>query len=214
MGVRPVPPSMGPQHVRCGMALLGHDAVVLVCPSMGPQHVRCGMLAMRKHEHGYENYLQWGRNMFVAECRPLWHDLHMHDYTFNGAATCSLRNAVAKSQGFLLICCPSMGPQHVRCGISIPIINRTKVKPFNGAATCSLRNAAKRMSFRHYRNRAFNGAATCSLRNAVRRYDLRRLRADPSMGPQHVRCGMRRLFDGVQNATWFLQWGRNMFVAE
>ena len=36
--------------------------------------------------------LQWGRNMFVAECRKIPLSYPDHPDPFNGAATCSLRN--------------------------------------------------------------------------------------------------------------------------
>ena len=36
-------PSMGPQHVRCGMTPDPVRTVHTEPPSMGPQHVRCGM---------------------------------------------------------------------------------------------------------------------------------------------------------------------------
>ena len=57
---------------------------------MGPQHVRCGMNLLAGRDTAYTR-LQWGRNMFVAECATL-HILNLLVITFNGAATCSLRN--------------------------------------------------------------------------------------------------------------------------
>ena len=58
---------MGPQHVRCGMLDGLARAERKGVPSMGPQHVRCGMV-MPGRGAAAAQYLQWGRNMFVAEC--------------------------------------------------------------------------------------------------------------------------------------------------
>ena len=114
-------PSMGPQHVRCGMVARGpaspspgspfngaatcslrndEQPGVPGCappePSMGPQHVRCGMMSER--------------------------GAHVRDGL------------------------PSMGPQHVRCGMcACPGRGRWRAASFNGAATCSLRNARKKL---------------------------------------------------------------------
>ena len=133
-------------------------------------------------------------------------------FSFNGAATCSLRNAEDKA-AINAYTDPSMGPQHVRCGmyawlqlsrdcwilqwgrnmfVAEWLAQMTRCleaySPFNGAATCSLRNENAATEF-YNKVMAFNGAATCSLRNAA--YGLFcLLGAPPSMGPQHVRCGM------------------------
>ena len=85
-----VHPSMGPQHVRCGMCLHGLMGVHALSPSMGPQHVRCGMHIPISDEIS-QRLLQWGRNMFVAEWNPRRANT-VFPVTFNGAATCSLRN--------------------------------------------------------------------------------------------------------------------------
>ena len=86
-------PSMGPQHVRCGMYMHPRQTPHLTeIPSMGPQHVRCGMVDGRVHIDAGRRRLQWGRNMFVAECRR-------------------------KYLGRPITNKPSMGPQHVRCGM-------------------------------------------------------------------------------------------------
>ena len=85
-------PSMGPQHVRCGMLTAAAHGSRKYHPSMGPQHVRCGMPIIRPGPFALFLILQWGRNMFVAEWwRPFMETLPT--YT------------------------PSMGPQHVRCGM-------------------------------------------------------------------------------------------------
>ena len=131
---------------------------------MGPQLVRCGM------------------SLSSLKTKLLY-------VPFNGAATCSLRNALPLPLRFCS--CDS----------------------FNGAATCSLRNGWNLRRHKHSVP-TFNGAATCSLRNAGRgdvelgallvpsmgpqlvrcgmvgHYQLRRFQRLPSMGPQLVRCGM------------------------
>ena len=84
-------PSMGPQLVRCGMSAGGPLLRLSGIPSMGPQLVRCGM------RRG-------------ARRRP------RTMRTFNGAATCSLRN-VRQRRPSCQTCWPSMGPQLVRCGM-------------------------------------------------------------------------------------------------
>ena len=113
----------------------------------------------------------------------------MQVLTFNGAATCSLRNAGARDGRVLYYAVPSMGPQHVRCGMVYALV-------ICGAAA-----------------RAFNGAATCSLRNDLVDEPPQRVGDAPSMGPQHVRCGMKDAGFLTVIKT-HLQWGRNMFVAE
>ena len=61
--------------------------------------------------------------------------------------------------------------------------------------------------------RRFNGAATCSLRKVAVRGRVGVLHRLASMGPQLVRCGkIEATGDSLQN-IW-LQWGRNLFVAE
>ena len=136
-------PSMGPQHVRCGMCLLAPCDHKGAYPSMGPQHVRCGMRISGLERSKAGKRLQWGRNMFVAEClrrrrrlqglaRPfngaatcsLRNEHHAlrgrgHIWSFNGAATCSLRNAEQTDAEMVNVYFPSMGPQHVRCGMCI-----------------------------------------------------------------------------------------------
>ena len=94
VGPRRSGPSMGPQHVRCGMRDHPGAHAHSRAPSMGPQHVRCGMplpartprrqstsfngaatCSLRNEVDGLGSLaraerLQWGRNMFVAECHP------------------------------------------------------------------------------------------------------------------------------------------------
>ena len=83
---------------------------------MGPQLVRCGKLCHPPIAFYNVQYLQWGRNLFVAESWRIWTAGDPAGGTFNGAATCSLRkvslNALLPADYRL----PSMGPQLVRCG--------------------------------------------------------------------------------------------------
>ena len=159
-------PSMGPQLVRCGMSFRhywtagnasclqwGRNLFVAECPraddrriphpqpSMGPQLVRCGMPYRSAASGEGCPCLQWGRNLFVAECPSLLRSPGTFSRTFNGAATCSLRNVHIQSNSisqlyilqwgrnlFVAECGrrvalqghqgePSMGPQLVRCGM-------------------------------------------------------------------------------------------------
>ena len=61
--------------------------------SMGPQLVRCGMLRLCA-DCKVAYALQWGRNLFVAECAHRIHAIGIEADGFNGAATCSLRNDI------------------------------------------------------------------------------------------------------------------------
>ena len=229
--------SMGPQLVRCGMSELTQIIHGLTVASMGPQLVRCGMeyilwglcvfitvlqwgrnlfvaeCASGRRVAASSYSLQWGRNLFVAECGQSPCRAAAGNARFNGAATCSLRNDAILTRPFILINMlqwgrnlfvaecrifatgkkyegdASMGPQLVRCGMTFcPIWGGAASACFNGAATCSLRNAAGFLI--HCPTiQGFNGAATCSLRNAV---------------PASVSI----------EALARLQWGRNLFVAE
>ena len=61
---------MGPQLVRCGMVAAQYEhAVADPVASMGPQLVRCGMWGQASTMDIETILLQWGRNLFVAECR-------------------------------------------------------------------------------------------------------------------------------------------------
>ena len=203
---------MGPQHVRCGMLFWGAICASLYLPSMGPQHVRCGM---HRAASGIADStaLQWGRNMFVAECGPLYTARAAAARSFNGAATCSLRNDRAlPRRGKADV--PSMGPQHVRCGMPHGLVAACDlVHSFNGAATCSLRNAWQPIRRHRLRRNPFNGAATCSLRNA-QTWGQRGRPAAPFNGA--ATCSLRNVLQYSQpTQRWLiLQWGRNMFVAE
>ena len=133
--------------------------------------------------------------------------------SFNGAATCSLRNATfwvpASSavpalqwgRNLFVAECPRMS--RIRSPVR---------RGFNGAATCSLRNGrgTRRPSGGPG---CFNGAATCSLRNGVCGVPQSKHRRRASMGPQLVRCGMWKAGMKLTNLCQ-LQWGRNLFVAE
>ena len=85
---------------------------------MGPQLVRCGM---QKHVAvlAWLDPLQWGRNLFVAEC-PHKRDVQLHgDAASMGPqlVRCGmlLDSLTSKSQSIA-----SMGPQLVRCGMLVP----------------------------------------------------------------------------------------------
>ena len=181
--------------------------------SMGPQLVRCGMKNVPGLILETPARLQWGRNLFVAECMP----------------------CLLSAQSVMRA---SMGPQLVRCGMQQRQLRRRRPVPagFNGAATCSLRNVSlhalrRRMGhasmgpqlvrcgmyavcFWHFRGiNSFNGAATCSLRNEARAA-ASNAAFHASMGPQLVRCGMRRTALPTCQDGRTLQWGRNLFVAE
>ena len=60
---------------------------------MGPQLVRCGMRRLGRPDRFAGALLQWGRNLFVAECWICQGSITSAQDSFNGAATCSLRNA-------------------------------------------------------------------------------------------------------------------------
>ena len=209
---RVVPPSMGPQHVRCGMQHDDHRPRGEHPPSMGPQHVRCGMLPSRGGTTADGAAFNGAATCSLRNVLATMKELQQ-EQAFNGAATCSLRN-VWHEFGLRPDVLPSMGPQHVRCGMSTSgILSRSITASFNGAATCSLRNVPYHAPnhvlpdiLQWGRNMfvaecststtrtatetlTFNGAATCSLRNA-------------KVNQKQPICAV------------FLQWGRNMFVAE
>ena len=183
-------PSMGPQHVRCGMtdkACFRHHGIT---PSMGPQHVRCGMKSLR-------------RLLFLSG----W-------LAFNGAATCSLRNGQHDKRNVRHAKVPSMGPQHVRCGMQakgqVDLLVKDDLQWGRNmfVAECSSpagptrRGSRPSMGPQHVR---------CGMR--PRQAHLNDLEG-PSMGPQHVRCGMLADEFAAHLGQSALQWGRNMFVAE
>ena len=135
-------PSMGPQLVRCGMLLLTADDLMHFRPSMGPQLVRCGMFTCD------------GCHKLIIR-------------TFNGAATCSLRNEIVRY-----------------------VSASADVLPFNGAATCSLRNA--RSAARAAPRTGCPSMGPQLVRCGMIRYHYTPyIVPAPSMGPQLVRCGMR-----------------------
>ena len=133
--------------------------------------------------------LQWGRNLFVAECiRGVLDTAHNHQ--------------------------ASMGPQLVRCGMCTRWYWRCSIRRcFNGAATCSLRNVNLR-NFSNTHRESFNGAATCSLRNENAQYEQqpqsqRRFNGAATCSLRNGHSALLRYFPDLQ-----LQWGRNLFVAE
>ena len=107
--------------------------------------------------------LQWGRNLFVAECYGKIDNVCQR-VSFNGAATCSLRNVRGAAPPRPPVRGASMGPQLVRCGM----MSSPEAHAYIGGA---------------------------------------------SMGPQLVRCGMRPRPRRSRSRS-LLQWGRNLFVAE
>ena len=157
--------------------------------SMGPQLVRCGkgllgMLAV------CDLVASMGPQLVRCGKLPLRSLEGSSTRRFNGAATCSLRKA----------------------GVAISDIDAGH-DSFNGAATCSLRKerSAVRCSMVH--GTGFNGAATCSLRKADADRQVPREIPPASMGPQLVRCGKQTGY-GIHYGIDWLQWGRNLFVAE
>ena len=179
---------MGPQLVRCGM------------PSSACCRFRSCVLQWGRNLFVAECTgrlksvqdiveLQWGRNLFVAECRVPDERRGANAHGFNGAATCSLRNAAASAA------------------------ERIGSISFNGAATCSLRNGGVYCGFqKHERLEASMGPqlVRCGMPPWPESW---RIRYMASMGPQLVRCGMHDIRLGA-TAQAQLQWGRNLFVAE
>ena len=157
--------------------------------------------------------LQWGRNLFVAECSQagslFWEGVNPSmgpQLVRCGMVTRSFESIAGRG--------PSMGPQLVRCGMPTVRSRRAPSRQtFNGAATCSLRNAAKmpgsagRRSLLQWGRNLF--VAECYTYD---RYAAQQ--AKPSMGPQLVRCGMTNLLSLNISHLSLLQWGRNLFVAE
>ena len=157
--------------------------------------------------------LQWGRNLFVAECLHNVVGVFSPDEASMGAATCSLRNGL-----FTAVCIAcrlaSMGPQLVRCGMQYQGQEDAQYRTaFNGAATCSLRNddtwECICPAFRY----ASMGPQLVRCGMLVR-LCLVPLPAGASMGPQLVRCGMKAIPSLAYLSSSALQWGRNLFVAE
>ncbi len=87
---RDVCASMGPQHESCGKVFGQLCFSRCLVASMGPQHESCGKQGKRSGE-GDNKWLQWGRNMRVAESG--------HGY----------RSVDRPARA-------SMGPQHESCG--------------------------------------------------------------------------------------------------
>ena len=157
---------MGPQLVRCGMrrprtrggwcGRCFNGAATCSLRNDG-----CAIIAGDVHA-----WLQWGRNLFVAECK---------------ASQSMTPRGILASMGPQLVRCgmlrqnprlyrpsdASMGPQLVRCGmVGSFFAAGVFCLCFNGAATCSLRNDDLDVQGAGCRS-SFNGAATCSLRNVT-----------------------------------------------
>ena len=187
---RPIPmrPSMGPQLVRCGMECTHDHSRLRPPPSMGPQLVRCGM---QHHGHGcslYRTCLQWGRNLFVAECKPASHVVKPSFLLQWGrnlfVAECSADNGKVQPR-----CRPSMGPQLVRCGM------------------LDIRLTWVMSAFLQWGRNLFVAECVAAPEGALEP-------CAPSMGPQLVRCGMSIMLLFASVKMIILQWGRNLFVAE
>ena len=110
-------PSMGPQLVRCGM---NHAAIPITdmppSPSMGPQLVRCGMQTATKKSRRFLS-LQWGRNLFVAECRRQQRYDRTHPDTLQWGRNLFVAECGRRPRERRRRRPPSMGPQLVRCGM-------------------------------------------------------------------------------------------------
>ena len=132
--------------------------------------------------------LQWGRNLFVAECVTA-NGTSYRRASFNGAATCSLRNVVPISPP-ADVTVASMGPQLVRCGmVGLEGYDARLMVASMGPqlVRCGMFNLLR---VKCLRNQCFNGAATCSLRNVNLGCMSCLHLTSASMGPQLVRCGM------------------------
>ena len=156
--------------------------------SMGPQLVRCGMFDSARMMQATNYLLQWGRNLFVAECvRPLGASHRCNGLQWGRnlfVAECTPLSPLRPLRSRA-----SMGPQLVRCGMCGP--------PYSGRRQCTASMGPQLVrcgmprppASQHRTSCCFNGAATCSLRNAP-----------ANSTPTEI------------IAT--LQWGRNLFVAE
>ena len=112
-----------------------------------------------------EPKLQWGRNLFVAECPRAAYQASCSCRSFNGAATCSLRNV-----GDGAVCHPgggaSMGPQLVRCGMPpCPPSNCLSPSKLQWGRNLFVAECPQMPHTASMSLPCFNGAATCSLRN-------------------------------------------------
>ena len=108
--------------------------------------------------------LQWGRNLFVAECAP--------------AAGAHRPPGRA-----------SMGPQLVRCGMMACSHRKHQHHMLQWGRNLFVAECVEYAVWVHADGRA-------------------------SMGPQLVRCGMLVKVGQAMEASCALQWGRNLFVAE
>ena len=158
--------------------------------SMGPQLVRCGMTHIAKGS-GTEAWLQWGRNLFVAECcssviilvdsrkRLQWgRNLFV--------AECSRRLFVVLMNGVVL----QWGRNLFVAECSHRLMTgATATSGFNGGRNLFVAECCWRSRLQAWWIYGFNGAATCSLRNGAV-LAVRGRRGPASMGPQLVRCGM------------------------
>ena len=155
---------------------------------MGPQLVRCGMCTI-DGRIDLQSKLQWGRNLFVAECPACMTSWPRTSSSFNGAATCSLRNV-------------TLSPRTPRRDVMLQWGRNLFVAEWGPPHGTAVRGAAASMGPQLVRC----GMGPSSLNWIDRCF--------ASMGPQLVRCGMRARRRGWRRSWSQLQWGRNLFVAE
>ena len=204
---------MGPQLVRCGMRSIRVFRPMPPISFNGAATCSLRNVPCASTISSRDTDLQWGRNLFVAECPRAAYQASCSYSAFNGAATCSLRNA------------------------GTPVHATAAHPAFNGAATCSLRNVREHHQHRGAGRKPSMGPqlVRCGMMSTITIWPMS---MRPSMGPQLVRCGMRgavggdavrpQSFNGAATcslrnvcvpmesiiATLILQWGRNLFVAE
>ena len=181
---------MGPQLYRCGNRQTEAKVAVRQQASMGPQLYRCGNLLQGHAERPELWPLQWGRNFIVAEINDIAAPKLCNTFSFNGAATLSLRKSELREDYGRYNCQLQWGRNFIVAEMWNQIqLGYAQSKSFNGAATLSLRKCVHTEIKGINPQECFNGAATLSLRKFV--------------------CGKHAF------RTWVsLQWGRNFIVAE
>ena len=152
---------------------------------MGPQHDSCGRLNMPADEL-VAQYLQWGRNMIVAEgsetkgprTRPSPSMGPQHDSCGRAPVLDLLRHVVG----------PSMGPQHDSCGRYLQVLR---------AASQSLLQWGRNMIVAEGRRSCWSFSGRVPLQWGRNMIVAEGCLGDvaggpfcfPSMGPQHDSCG-------------------------
>ena len=208
-------------------------------PSMGPQHVRCGMYNGRMRRLIFQKPFNGAATCSLRNV-PFPTRLFFNHVSFNGAATCSLRNAGRSATGCSMMPClqwgrnmfvaewseltqiihgltvPSMGPQHVRCGMESIASQCSKnhvlqwgrnmfVAESSSASSILLTLVSLQWGRNMFVAECMHGImakfAMCVLQWGRNMFvaecrlvsDGAAAGAAPSMGPQHVRCGMRKM---------------------